>query len=291
VAEITVDPALCRKDGLCAMACARGIFRQEESGGTPEVVRADTCFHCGHCVAICPSGAISHSDFPDGSVTSIKPEWTPSYDQVLQLIRNRRSKRLFKSTPVEREVIEQVIEAARFAPSGHNARGTEYIVVQDRDTLREVGKLTADGLRKMAKPFRSPVGRAAMRFVLGRRQTEVFAGFAPELEHLASVFDSGDDKLLNNAPVLVIFHADEVGGFASVDASLALQNAALAAEALGLGCFYVGFVVMACGRDDRIPKLLSLPEHHKVFGGLAMGYPRLSFGKWPERKPAKITWV
>ena len=53
----------------------------------------------------------------------------------------------------------------------------------------------------------------------------------------------------------------------------------------------LGFVVMACKRDDRIARLLSLPADHKIFGGLGMGYPRLSFDKWPERKPARVTWL
>ena len=78
---------------------------------------------------------------------------------------------------------------------------------------------------------------------------------------------------------------------ASINANLALQNAALAAEAVGLGYLYVGFIVIASSRDDSIAKYLSLPETHKIYGALATGYPRLKFNKWPERNPAKVTWV
>ena len=129
------------------------------------------------------------------------------------------------------------------------------------------------------------------RLVLGGRKTDIIARFAPELEEVASLFDRGNDMLLWGAPALVLFCADDVGGFVGVNANLAVQNAALAAETLGLGCFYTGFVVAVCGRDDRIARLLSLPDDHKVFGGLGMGYPRLSFDKWPERKPARATWL
>jgi len=291
MAEITIDAALCRRDGLCAMACVREIFHREGRGEIPEITRADSCFGCGHCVAICPSGAISHSDFPEGTVRPIESEMTPTFDQVLELIRGRRSRRLFKDAPLDREAIESILEAARFAPSGHNSQSTEFVVVQDRDTVREIGRLTAEGMRKLAKPFRSAVGRTIMGLVMGRRKTEIIAGFAPELEYLACQFDSGTDALLHNAPAIILFCAEDLGGFSEVNANLAVQNAALAAEALGLGCFYTGFVVLACDRDDRIAKLLSLPENHKVFGGLAIGHPRLSFDKWPERKPARVTWV
>jgi nitroreductase len=78
---------------------------------------------------------------------------------------------------------------------------------------------------------------------------------------------------------------------ASINANLTLHNAALAAEALGLGCFYTGFVVIASNRDKSLARLLSLPETHEIYGALAMGYPRLKFKAWPERNPAKVTWL
>ena len=45
--EITVDQDLCRKDGLCAMTCMRGIFQQEEKNTFPELVDKDECYNCG----------------------------------------------------------------------------------------------------------------------------------------------------------------------------------------------------------------------------------------------------
>jgi hypothetical protein len=49
--------------------------------------------------------------------------------------------------------------------------------------------------------------------------------------------------------------------------------------------------VIASEREGRIAELLSLPETHKIYGALAMGYPRLTFKQWPERQPAGVTWV
>jgi hypothetical protein len=44
-------------------------------------------------------------------------------------------------------------------------------------------------------------------------------------------------------------------------------------------------------RDDSIARFISLPETHGIYGGLAMGYPRVRFRKWPERNPARVTWL
>jgi nitroreductase/Pyruvate/2-oxoacid:ferredoxin oxidoreductase delta subunit len=291
--EITHNAEICKKCGLCAMTCPMAILQQEEKGTIPKIVDANLkrCMRCGQCVAICPQGALSHSRYPEGTVNPIRSEHIPTYDQVLELVRSRRAKRLFKDTPVEREVIEKVLDAARFGPSGHNHQTTEFVVIQDKEIVHEIGRLTAEGLLNLAQPFRSAIGRMVMRFVVGRRAAEALAEFAPELEGLASLFNSGTDWLVREAPVMILFCADSANGFSSENANLAVQNATLAAEALGLGCFYTGFVVMASRRSDSIAKLVSLPETHKVYGSLAMGYPRLRFTKWPERNQAKVTWV
>jgi nitroreductase len=76
-----------------------------------------------------------------------------------------------------------------------------------------------------------------------------------------------------------------------INASLALHNAALMAYSQGLGSFYAGFVAEGFRRDKSVQQLIKLPENHKVYGALAIGYPRFEFKKWPERRKAKITWL
>jgi nitroreductase/ferredoxin-like protein FixX len=292
--EITVDKERCKKDGLCAMTCPLDIFVQEEKGAIPEIdeTRLKRCLHCGQCVAICPHGAITHSDYPKDAVHPVRSEYLPTYDHVLELARSRRSKRLFKDMPVERDMIEKVLEAARFAPSGHNEQTTEFVVIQGKQKVREIATVTAGCLARQAKQYQNPIAKTIMRLTLGRRTTEYLVELGPEFEGLVSLFNKGTDYILCEAPTLVLFCADSIGGFmASINANLALHTAALAAETLGLGCFYTGFIVIASNRDKSLVRFLSLPETHQIYGGLALGYPRLKFKAWPERNPAKVTWV
>jgi len=271
--EIRYDADLCGKCGLCAMACALKVLKQEERGTIPRVdeARLESCVRCGQCVAICPRGSLSHSHFPAGTVHPIRSEIVPTYDQVLELIRSRRSKRAYKEKPVEQDAIAKVLEA---------------------ETRHEIGALTAKGLRKLAQPFKSAIGRMIMRRILGPRGAAYLGEMAPEMEGLADLYDEGTDLILREAPVLLLFCADSVGGtFAGTNASIAVHNAALAAEALGLGCYYAGFVVIVSERDDSIARLVGLPETHRIYGALAMGYPRLKFKNWPERNPASVTWL
>jgi nitroreductase/NAD-dependent dihydropyrimidine dehydrogenase PreA subunit len=292
--KITIDENLCHKDGLCTLACTYGIFQQKEKDTTPEIdeVMLEKCYRCGHCVSICPHGAISHSHFAEGSVKLTDAEKLPSYDDVLELMRNRRSKRLFKDKPVERAALEKVLEAARFAPSQHNDQSTEFIVVQDKKIIQELTALTAEGIAKLAGYAKNPIARMMTRRAIGKRGAAALFELAPELEGLVELYKNGTDWILRNAPVLLLFCADSAGGtFSATNANLALHNAALAAETLGLGCFYAGFVIHSSELDGRIGKLVSLPETHAIYGALAIGYPRLKFNKWPERNPAKVAWL
>jgi nitroreductase/NAD-dependent dihydropyrimidine dehydrogenase PreA subunit len=292
--EIAIDANVCKKCGSCAITCPVMLFQQKEKRTTPKIddAQLETCFGCGQCVSICPQGAISHSRYPEGTVHPIMPEYAPSYDQVRELIKSRRSHRSFKKKPIEREVLEKVLDVARSGPSGHNEQSTEFVVIQDEAMIHEIGRLTAEGHKRLAIPFRYGIGRMMMRLMMGPRGAEYVGELAPELEGLAEMYNNGMDIIIHQPPALILFCADSVGGtFAATNATLALHNAALAAETVGLGCFYAGFVATVSERSDSIAKLISLPETHKVFGALAMGYPRLKFKNRPERNPAKVRWI
>lgn len=290
MSQITINPDLCKRDGICVRGCPAEVYVQREKGARPEVVYGEFCIACGHCVALCPHGAIHHEAYPAGSIQPILKEGIPPYDRVLELVRSRRSTRAFRDQPVEKELIEKMIAGARYAPSAHNTQSTEFIVIQDPALLKQISRLTADYLEKIIKLLRNPVTRFFMRLVEGKKvqgAIRALDGF----EQLIRALRQGRDRILHEAPALILFHADQSTVFAEANANLALQNAALIAQSLGLGSFWTGYVVSVCNRDDRIPRLLSLPKGHKVYAGLALGYPQFPFRNWVERRPPRVMWV
>ena len=54
----------------------------------------------------------------------------------LKIVKERRSIRRFKQNPVEREKVDLLLEAARWAPSGGNAQPWEIVVITDGQTIR-----------------------------------------------------------------------------------------------------------------------------------------------------------
>lgn len=69
---------------------------------------------------------------------------------ALEALRTRRSVRSFTGKPVSREIIEQVVDAARLAPTANNMQPWEFIVVTDEAIRKriagvaEYGKFIAD---------------------------------------------------------------------------------------------------------------------------------------------------
>jgi len=288
---IAIDQDVCRRCGLCAVACIHGKLEQPEKSAPPVVMEEMDCIACGHCVVMCPTGALTHSEFGPGTIQPLRKELLPTAEQMMEALRARRSYRKFKDEPIPRDLLEQVIEAARLAPSAHNTQTTSFIVVEDPEMLKRVVDLTIKFLDGMAKYFRHPIkGRIARLmggdFVKGvMEMVPVFEGVV-ELAH-----EGAELPMLLDAPAWIVFHSAKSAGYGTVNASCAMQNAMLMADRLGLGTFYTGFLLVPTMRGFLMHDLLGLDHEQEIHGALAVGIPRLSYEKWPSKRPAAVRWI
>ncbi len=288
---ITVNQEACQKCGLCVESCIHAKLVQPDGNAAPQVVEGMDCIACGHCVAICPTGALTHSAFASGSVRPFNADLLPTADQMMEALRARRSYRKFKDEQVPRETLEQVIEAARLAPSAHNSQTTSFIVVEDPEMLKRVVDLTIDFLDGMAKFFRHPIkGRIAK--MMGGDQVKGVMPMIPVFEGVVELAKSGADlPMLLDAPAWIVFYSAKNAGYGAVNATCAMQNAMLMADRLGLGTFFTGFALAPTQRGFRLHDLLGLDHEQQIHGALAVGVPKLEYKKWPSRKPADVRWI
>ena len=294
--KVKIETERCKKDGFCAKVCPKGIFVQREKLTIPELMDQEGCIACGQCVAICRQNAISHSEFSSTTIRAIQFEQMPTTEQVMTLLKTRRSIRAFRDKPLPNDTIERIIDGARFAPSGHNSQSTEFLVVQDRDLLNQVSAMVIEYLKFEIKRFSNPIFRT-ITLLADRESAESGLHEIPGFKRMIQMFESGTDPILHGAPVLLAFHARRTVGFAGVNAQLALQNASLVAHALGIGHFYTGWVIAPCRApkarawNRRIPSLLGIPPGNLLHGALALGYPIPRFKNMIDRKPPKIRWA
>lgn len=288
--KISINSNLCEKDGACVDACPLFLFTQKTKESIPLIFNQDLCISCGHCVAICPHSAVIHKDFYSVQIPSVNNELLPSSDSLLELIRSRRSIREFKDVQVEKEKIEQIIDAARFAPTASNTQSVEYIVVQDKKILGQIIELTTQFLEDLVKQLKNPMRRSLLKIVAKEEINGLLKGL-DEFEFTIENIRTGKDQILHDANTLIFFHSKKGTIFGEANANLALHNATLMAETLGLGSFYLGYVTAVCSRERTIPSLIRLPFDHVINAAMGLGYPKREYKNWIEKKPAQIIWL
>jgi NAD-dependent dihydropyrimidine dehydrogenase PreA subunit len=147
----TIDPVKCKRDGFCAEVCPLHLidFTDREAAPKPVEGGEEECLRCGHCMSVCPHGALQLGVITLSAFTPIAKEFSLSFEQVDQLLRGRRSCRVYKAKMVPRRILEQLIRMGGYAPSGHNSQPTSWLVIHDRSEVRRLAGLTVEYLRKM----------------------------------------------------------------------------------------------------------------------------------------------
>ena len=262
---------------------------QSDEQGYPYITNETLCVSCGHCVAVCEAHAIHHDNFPFGTIQPVQRECLPTSDQVRELFRCRRSIRAFLDKPVDRDLLTSIVDAARFAPSTNNEQSTEWLIVQDKALLKKIEKETHIYFQHVIDRLHNPLIR--LLYALSTRpEARSTLASLHDLQMVIKKENNATDFFLRNAPVLIISHSKKTLGSSDVDAHFALHNATLMIQTVGLGCFYAGYVVVACRKNRHLQRLLSLPPGHSIHGCLALGYPKISYENWIEKRPAQVSW-
>lgn len=105
---------------------------------------------CGQCTAVRPKEAVSISGYDDKQINK-EENIRLNPDDVLEVIRFRRSIRQFKQERVHREIIEQILEAGRLTHTAKNMHRMYLLLLldQEKDRIKQI----AVGLFKKMKPF------------------------------------------------------------------------------------------------------------------------------------------
>jgi nitroreductase/NAD-dependent dihydropyrimidine dehydrogenase PreA subunit len=269
---LTIDEAKCKKDGLCVRECPMVIINLKDGEGFPEIVPGgeDICNSCGHCVAICPHGALDHSWVPRERSPLIEKDLQINENQAVQFLRSRRSIRFFKDQPVEREKIQRLIEIARYAPSGGNLQLVEWVVFTNPDRIKGIAEGTVEWMRQVLE--------------------EAPQSVPPYYPLIVGAWDMDFNSVTWSAPALVLASAPEEATTGMADVILALSYFELAAPKLGLGTCWAGLVNGAMKASAAVRETVGLPDGHPHFYPMMIGYPKPKYSRVPERKAPTITW-
>ncbi len=269
---IAVQQHTCNQDGLCSAVCPMKIIAFSKGDyPTPIPEAGDLCIRCGHCVAVCPTGSLRHTDLPLAACPPIRRELMLSEEQSRQFLRSRRSIRNYRDQPVPRETLQKLIEVARYAPSGHNSQGARWLVLDQREELNRLRGLVADWMRWMLK-----------------NMAEV--SLSLHIDRALERIEGGEDVVLRGAPALIVAYGAKTDRMAQSTCTIALSYLDLAATGMSLGTCWAGYFNAAASLFPPMMAALGLPEGHQSYGAMMVGYPRYRYQRLPERKAPDITW-
>jgi nitroreductase/NAD-dependent dihydropyrimidine dehydrogenase PreA subunit len=278
----------CTGCGLCLTVCPSFVF--ELTGKKARVVRGDWCIGCGQCGAVCPVEAILHEASALGKGPRLGSRPAVSTDKLMLLLRERRSVRSYRHKPVAKKVLEQIIDAGRYAPTGSNSQNVHYMILTTPTKINQLREMTISFYERIFTLIRSKVGAFLLRVFAGGRIVEKLLESIPKLEHAKELMDQGKDCLFYDAPAVVVVHAESWDSSSAFNGALGLYNCSLMAHTLGVGCCFNGYLQNAVNSSRRIKKWLGIPRDHRCFGAMTLGYQKVRYQRLVKRDPAKAVW-
>jgi nitroreductase/NAD-dependent dihydropyrimidine dehydrogenase PreA subunit len=288
IPDIEIDLQKCDREGLCVSVCP-WVFDRASPEDYPMVADPAACYYCGHCVAVCPSGAIIHHGLDMGNFPPVDRQSRIEADRLLGFLRGRRSYRSYnQKRQVKRQVIERMIEAARYSPTGSNAQSLEHVVIQDPNTRKLLVDLCVDEMRAQY----ALAGDAAALAQMPPDQVADLESWAGTFEDVIEAYDAGEDQLFYDAPGVIITHAPRVGTSCPVeDATLAAFHMMLMAESLGIGTCYIGNFYELMKDSAEVRELLKIPAENDILMCFTFGYPAVRYCRLVDRAVPRVTWM
>ena len=263
-AKLRIDSDLCTACKLCEQVCIRDNILVEdyatEIGGN--------CFECGHCMAICKVGAITLNSYEghEDRIVEYNPREVPvNYDDLLQLLKQRRSIRWFKNKKIDADTFDKLFEGAYYSPSAQNQQDVEFVVLDEK--LDEFMELVYDIIKvDEDKFFRIKEFGDYLR----DKSTKEF-----------------HPLLWGGKQLILTFSTDKTS------AVIANTRLELLAYSLGLGGFYSLFILKADEMDHN--KLMEffpkIDDSKHMYSAFIIGYPKVMFRRTIPHKDIDVEYL
>ncbi len=293
---IRINNDLCNTCGICGDVCPRHIpetiVQDDEKITIISQERLNLCMKCGHCTAVCPNQAIQVECLNEEEFNLLK-EIDIDDNQLLSLMKQRRSVRRYKDKPVQREMINRMINAAHSAPTGTGRSTTGVIVIDNPKTLAAFSKLVYELYEGLEKNLKNPIARFFIRRQVGAKKVRMLQDFVmPGMHWYIRWHREGkSNEVLRDCPALMLFHSPIYEPVSAENCLIAAFHAIMMAQVIGIGTCFNDLIPPACNRVAEIRKLLGLPDDREVYASITMGYSKYKF-KWiPPRKLAEIRYL
>ena len=186
-------------------------------------------------------------------------------NETMQSILARRSYKGFKGDPISDDILETILAAGKYAPTGGNRQAWHFTVVKS-EAGREMYKDAVGEMRKRGGP-----GGPGPR-----------PGGPPPPQAPGTIMLPEEE--FRGAPVLIIVSGDASSDTVRADCVLATENMYVAAASFGIMSGWSHMTVKDLFSDPGVKKQFKIPEGYDVYSASFFGYP---LGEVKDRGPRK----
>ena len=188
--------------------------------------------------------------------------------EAWELITSRRSTRKYQDRAVEKELLDRIVEAGRYAPSGGNNQSTHFFVITDRAFLADLASLVKHEFSQM----------------------EVTPGMYRSMANAIKASKGETYVFHYNAPALIVTANQKDYGNNMADCACALENMMLMANALDLGSCWINQLRWLNENDavNAVFRKYGMSENERIYGAVSIGYAATEDGL-PLRSPLART--
>ncbi|MFH2028902.1 MAG: nitroreductase family protein [Nanoarchaeota archaeon] len=199
-------------------------------------------------------------------------------NDVIDNIKARRSIRKYLDKRIPEDLIKEIVEAGRFAPSAHNSQPWRFVVIEDKDKIDELSNSVKDWFKKRMK-FGKFFG------IFNKKIKD-------EVKSAEKRASSDKDLFFYDAPLVILVCAKD-GKFIPQDCALAAENMMLAARSLGIGSCWIGFADLVVNQNRTFMDYLGVPNDCKIMAHLIFGYPeKFPAQAFPRKEEADVVkWL
>ena len=299
---VSIDTARCTGCGTCIRVCPSDIIslKNGTARAAPDT-NAARCLVCGHCMAACPETAIHVPDL-DPSLNDffgfdLDPAWLApgtgmAASDLARLICSRRSCRNYRQTPVKKEILQDLIKLAVFAPSGTNSQAWTFTCLTSRSEVLVLGNAIKDFFKRLNRKAENVLLRKALALVGAKTLDHYYTNYYESVKTAINQMETENrDRLFHGAPAVILIGSSPGASCPREDALLAAGNILLGAHTMGLGTCLIGYVVTPMAADRAIQKKLGIPESETIHAAVAVGYPKETYQRITGRKRPAIRMI
>ncbi len=209
-------------------------------------------------------------------------------EELAELIKSRRSIRVWQDKPVAEELLWQAIELATWAPNGSNRQNWRFYVIVNPDTIRVIADEVQNSVDKMAswpeaKESANDVSRWRERASFFRSAPAAIAVAAAQYESIPDNLLAAREKTDPQASQMRLWRSTANTRIQSVASAIAYLLLVL--HQMGLGTVWMTGPMQAAG---KIEKTLGVPSDMNLVAFIPVGYPAESPDPRPRRPVEEV---